>query len=85
MEAEWELDRIRLFQLRRQYPDWTLAHLAHSLGRSLSWVKKWLKRFREAEPPSLAMFKSQSRAPHHRPFQIVPLVRDAILLSLIHI
>lgn len=79
MEAEWELDRIRLFQLRRQYPDWTLAHLAHTLARSLSWVKKWLKRFREAEPPSLAMFKSRPRVPTRHPFQVVSLVRDAIL------
>ncbi|WP_350341679.1 hypothetical protein [Candidatus Flexifilum breve] len=70
---------MRLFQLRRQYPDWTLAHLAHSLGRSLSWVKKWLKRFREAEPPSLAMFRSRPRVPTRHPFQVVPLVRDAIL------
>ncbi len=79
MESEWELDRVRLYQLRGAHPDWTLRQLATTLERSLSWVKKWLKRFREAQPPSLAMFKSQSRAPHHHPFQIVPLVRDAIL------
>ena len=53
--------------------------LGDSAPTQLELVKKWLKRFREAQPPSVAMFKSQSRAPHHRPFQIVPLVRDAIL------
>ena len=79
MEREWELERMRLYQVRRAHPDWTLAQLAQALGRSLSWVKKWLKRFREAEQPSLAMFKSQSRAPQHRPFQVLPAVRDAIL------
>ncbi len=79
MEREWELDRIRLFQLRRQHRDWTLQRLAQAVGRCLSWVKKWLRRFREAGQPALAMFKSQSRAPHHRPRQVVAVVRDAIL------
>lgn len=79
MESEWELDRVRLYQLRSAHADWTLRQLAEALKRSLSWAKKWLKRFRETGTPSLAMFKSQSRAPHHHPFQIVPMVRDAIL------
>jgi hypothetical protein len=42
-------------------------------------VKKWLKRFREEGQPTLAMFQSLSRAPHHRPRQVVAAVRDAIL------
>jgi hypothetical protein len=79
MEREWELDRLRLFQLRRAHPDWTLPHLAHALQRSLSWVKKWLKRFREADQPHLEMFRSRSRAPHHRTQQLTAAVRDAIL------
>jgi len=79
MESEWELDRIRLFQVWQEHGDWTKARLGHELKRSLSWVKKWLKRFGEAEQPSLEMFKSQSRAPHHRPRQIMRAVRDAIL------
>jgi hypothetical protein len=79
MESEWELDRIQLFQLRHTHPDWTLPHLAQAVRRSLSWVKKWLKRFREAGQPTLAMFHSRSRAPHHRPRQVVEAVRDAIL------
>lgn len=79
MESEWELDRIQLYQLRRDYPDWTLKQLAEEVGRCLSWVKKWLKRFREAGQASLEMFKSRSRAPHHRPRQVVAAVRDAIL------
>jgi transposase InsO family protein len=79
MESEWELDRIRLFQLHRTHPDWTLPCLARVLQRSLSWVKKWLKRFREAGKATLEMFKSQSRAPHSHPRQVVAVVRDAIL------
>lgn len=79
MESEWEIDRIRLFQLWRAHPDWSHPRLAGELKRSLSWVKKWLKRFKEAGHASLAMFKSHSRAPHHRPRQVVREVRDAIL------
>jgi hypothetical protein len=79
MESEWELDRIRLYQLRRAHPDWTLPRLAQELKRSLSWVKKWLKRFREAVKASLEMFKSRSRAPQRHRHQIADTVRDAIL------
>jgi hypothetical protein len=79
MEAEWVLDRIRLFQLRRDHPGWSQSRLAKALGRSLSWVKKWLKRFREADELSLEMFKSQSRAPHNRPCEVTDVVRDVIL------
>lgn len=79
MDSEWELDRIRLYQLRRARPEWTLLRLAQELKRSLSWVKKWLKRFREAGSATLEMFKSHSRAPNHRSRQVVPVVRDAIL------
>ena len=79
MESEWEMERVRLYQLRRAHPDWSQSRLAEALQHSLSWVKRWLKRFKEAEHPSLAMFKSRSRAPHHRPHQVVSEVRDAIL------
>jgi transposase len=61
MESEWALDRMRLFQLRREHPEWTLKQLAHTIGYSLSWVKKWLRRFRDAASASLSMFQAQSR------------------------
>jgi len=79
MESEWELDRMRLFQVWREHSDWTLVRLGRELKRSLSWVKKWLKRFQEAGQPTLEMFKSRSRAPLHRPRQIIRAVREAIL------
>ena len=56
-----------------------VARLGRELKRSLSGVKKWLKRFGESEQPCLEMFKSQSRAPRHRPRQIMKTVREAIL------
>ena len=79
MESEWQVDRIRLYQLSRAHPNWSKPRLAQALRRSLSWVKKWLKRFREAGQFSLAMFTSLSRAPHRRPYQVVRAAREAIL------
>ena len=79
MESEWQLDRIRLYELKKQNPEWTQKKLATALSRSLSWVKKWLKRFREAKPVTATTFKGLSRAPHHRSRAIVDAVRDAVL------
>ena len=79
MESIWEMDRIQLYQLKQENPEWTQKKLADTLGRSVSWVKKWLRRFRAARQITLETFQSQSRAPHSRPRQIVSAVRDAIL------
>jgi transposase InsO family protein len=79
LDSLWEMDRIRLYQLKRDHPEWTQKKLANLLGRSLSWVKKWLRRFRAAGKITLETFKSQSRAPHSHPREIVQAVRDAIL------
>lgn len=79
MESVWEIDRIQLYQLKRENPEWTQKKLADKLGRSVSWVKKWLRRFRVAGQTTLETFKSQSRAPHSRPRELVDRVRDAIL------
>ncbi len=79
MESLWEFERMRLFELIRDHPDWSTSHLAEAIGHSLSWVKKWRKRFRQAQQASLALFQSQSRAPKTRSKSLMPLVRNAIL------
>jgi transposase InsO family protein len=79
MEVLWEFERMKLFQLVRDHPDWSSARLAEAIGHSLSWVKKWCRRFRQVQQPSLALFQGQSRAPKTRSKQLGPLVRDAIL------
>ncbi len=79
MEAQWELDRLRLYQLVRAHPDWSRPRLAAAIGYSVSWVKKWLRRFRAFNPPSLSMFKRRVRVNAVRPRQVMPAVRDAIL------
>jgi hypothetical protein len=62
MEAQWIADRAALRCLARQHPDWTHEELAACIGRSRSFVKKWLKRFREAPPHDLAVLHSRSCA-----------------------
>ena len=79
MEALWEFERIKLFQLVRDHTDWSCSQLAQAINHSLSWVKKWCQRFRQAKQPSLALFQGQSRAPKTRSKQLTPLVKNAIL------
>ena len=58
MEVEWIADRATLRGLGQQHPVWTQQDLADGLGRSLSWVKKWLKRLREAPSDDLQVLLS---------------------------
>jgi hypothetical protein len=44
----WVADRALLRRLIPDHPEWTQKELAAWMGRSLGWVKKWIKRFREA-------------------------------------
>jgi transposase InsO family protein len=79
LESVWEQDRIRLYQEWKAHPDWSNMKLAQTLGRSLSWVKKWLKRVRDIDNPRLQHFQSASRAPKTRPKTLARTVWDAIL------
>ena len=79
METEWVMARIELYRLMREHPSWSIARLAEELGYSLSWVKKWRRRFREGGRATLALFRSRSRAPHRRRSPVSPLVRDVVL------
>lgn len=79
IDTQWTYDRIRLYKLRQQHPGWTHQQLADALGYSVSWVKKWLKRFREALIHDLAMFSSRSRAPKNPARKVTRYIRDVIL------
>jgi hypothetical protein len=78
MEAEWLADRTCLWTLRRLHPNWRIADFATTIRRSAGWVKKWLKRFGETTntQPDL---HSRSRARHHKPSPLDPLVIERIL------
>ena len=82
MTTSYYADRENLSRLHQLHPDWTQPQLAQALGRSLSWVKKWLRRFREASAqgqPIWQVLLGQSRARKHRPQATHPLVEERIL------
>jgi hypothetical protein len=66
MEEEYLADRAHLRHLLRQQPEWTKREYAEALGRSVAWVKKWIKRLRAA-PADPGVLLSRSRA-HVRPY-----------------
>ena len=78
METEWVVARVELYRLLRQHPNWSQPRLAATLGHSLSWVKKWRKRFRTATV-TWQTFRSQSRAPKRRRERVTKAVVEAVL------
>lgn len=79
MESQWIVDRARLRLLRQQHPTWQKNRYAQELGYSLSWVKKWLKRFAEADPADDSVLFSRSRAPCHHQKRVSDMVVRKIL------
>jgi hypothetical protein len=79
MEADLVAHRCTLFCLARRHPDWTYAELAAQVGRSESWVNKWLARFKQANITDLTLFLSRSHARHTPPPSIAPPVVERIL------
>lgn len=67
MEAQWVAKRALLRHLASLHPEWTRPQLAAAVNCSVSFVKKWLKRFREADPNDLHVLFSRSRARHTPP------------------
>src|SRR5215467_2540762 len=78
MEAQWIADRAALRCLSRQHPQWTQQELATCLGHSVSWVRKWLKRLRQAPPEDLAILNSRSRARRTPPPPLDPRIVQKI-------
>jgi hypothetical protein len=66
VEEEYLADRAQLRHLLRQQPSWTKREYAEAVGRSVAWVKKWIKRLRAA-PMDAGVLRSRSRA-HHGPY-----------------
>src|SRR5690349_11361677 len=64
MEADLVAQRCALFSLSRRHPEWTYAELAAHVGRSESWVNKWVARWKHATTSDLTLFQSRSHARH---------------------
>ena len=66
-EHDWVYERIRLYHLMKEHPDWGYRRLARTLGHDLKWVAKWKSRILSREQITLEVFRSVSRAPQHTP------------------
>jgi hypothetical protein len=80
-EADLSAKRAALRWLAQQHPQWAHRDLADALGMSRSWVSKWLRRLRQADPGDVMALHSRSRARHTPPASIVsqPAVVQRIL------
>jgi integrase-like protein len=79
MEAEWFAERAALRYLARQHPEWAQAELAATLGRSRTWVAKWLARLNAAAPDDLTVLHARSCARHTPPPSLPQGVVERIL------
>ncbi len=79
MEAVYYAARANLRRLMREHPTWKQAQYATTVGMSVGWVKKWLKRLRQGPPNDEAVLHGQSRARKHPPERIREEVVDRIL------
>src|SRR6266566_5110180 len=82
MTLSYYADRMNLSRLLHLHPHWTQQQLADALGRSLAWVKKWLKRFREEVAAGEALqevCQGHSRARKHPPAQTPAVVVEQVL------
>jgi hypothetical protein len=65
MQERWMADRATLYRLIRLHPEWTQKELAAWIGRSVGWVKKWVKRFREVPPGDGSVLARKTTWPHN--------------------
>jgi transposase InsO family protein len=62
--------RATLRWLAQQHPEWTRQDLADARSMSRSWVSKWLRRLRQADPTAVLALHSHSRARRTPPASI---------------
>ena len=79
MEEQRQVDRARLRSLLRTHPDWPYRQYSETIGRSYSWVKKWVKRLKAAPGDDDQVLKGRSRRPHQLRPSIAPAVVKRIL------
>ncbi len=80
MQTEpWVADRAQLQHLLHEHPEWTHKELAAWVGRSLGWVKKWVKRLRDAPANDISVLFGLPRGRRTPYPQIDPLVEERIL------
>ena len=79
MEEEWIVDRSKLRGVWFEHPNWSRKKIAKEVGRSEAWVRKWLKRIRQAPLEDREVLNGRSRVPHKLPPSIPEEVVNKIL------
>ena len=79
MEEEWIVSRSKLREVWVEHPEWSRQKMADEVGRSKSWVKKWIKRIRGASLESQEVLRGKSRVPKHPPPPMEPKIVEKIL------
>jgi transposase InsO family protein len=76
---QWIADRALLQRSLHDHPEWTQPQLAAALGRSLGFVKKWVKRIRCAPPGDMSVLFGLPRRRKTPYPQSDPQVEERIL------
>jgi len=79
MEEQYYIDRHKLREIWLEHPEWSKRKLAESVGRSKSWVKKWLHRIRSTTLENQEVLKGKSRARKCQSAKIAQKVVERIL------
>jgi hypothetical protein len=79
MEEQLVAARAHLRHLLYDHPDWPYQEYADQIGRPRDWVKRWVKRLREAPATDETVLWNRSSARHHLPPPLHPTVIDRIL------
>ncbi len=62
MEEEWIVSRSKLREVWLEHSEWSRQKMADAVGRSKSWVKKWVQRIRSAPLEDCEVLNGRSRA-----------------------
>lgn len=79
MEEQWVVDRCKLRAVWLDHPEWSRRVLAEAVGRSKSWVKKWLHRIRNTTLEDREILNGHSRTRKRPPPCVAPKVVSRIL------
>ena len=79
MEETWIAERGKLRALLSGQIRLSIRGLAEQCGHSITWVKKWKKRFKNSPVDDLAVLRSASRRRYQLPAALDPRIEAAIL------
>src|SRR5690348_699624 len=80
-ETTWQAARAKLYHTRLQHPEYSRMQLAQACNQSLSWVKKWLARYKAAGSDSslTSLFQPKTKGDYYRSPRLDPVVLERLL------